>query len=618
MELHDGSIAPVESVVEPTLNQEENIEAQAPVADAADDVCEVVEEKTTTEPLTKESILRRLRELAEAEDISSLTADDLSRLKQQFYFLHNNEIVARREEFIAAGNDPEAFSAGLDPAEDEFKALMQSLKARKALIREQQEARRLANLERKRAIIAEFASLAVDTDNINRHHQRAKELQAEFRSIGEVPPQNATDIWKEYQETVERFYDQAKINKELYDYDLKKNLGEKQLLISEARKLADEGDIIVAFRRLQELHDKWREIGPVAKEFREDIWTQFKEASTVINTRYQAFFEERKAHEHENEVAKTELCEQAEALDFSNLKSFQQWDEMTRTVIGLQEKWRTLGFASRKVNNQLFSRFREACDRFFAAKSEFYRETKEEFARNLALKTELCEQAEALSDSTDWRKTTDRILELQKRWREIGSVGRRHSDAIWKRFQKACDHFFDEKKKNTNDTRHAEQANLKAKRDLIEQLRALDADALEVTDQEVLAKVREAQAAWKEIGHVPFRDKEKVYDQFRAAVDALYARYDLRGQRSRMNSFVENLSEISGDRSMVSRERDRLLRTYEQRKSELQTYENNLGFLTSKSQSGNSMVREMERRVQRLKDDIAELAEKIKKVDEQA
>lgn len=611
MELLNGSNAPEETAAELTLNQEETVENTAVL-------CE--EEKTVSnrEPLTKESILARLRELASADDVALTTADDLARIKQQFYAIRNNEIQAAREDFVAAGNDPETFAAGIDQAEEDFKVLMARIKEVKAQIREQQEAQRIANLEKKKAIIAEFDAMSGDTDNINRHHQRAKELQAEFRAIGEVPPQNSTEIWKQYQEAVERFYDQAKINKELYDYDLKKNLGEKQIIIDEAHRLADETDIILAFRRLQELHDKWREIGPVAKEFREDVWNSFKDASAVINSRYQAFFEERKARERENEEAKTALCEAAEAIVPAELTSYAQWDESTKKIIAMQEQWRSLGYASKKANNQLFARFRSACDAFFAAKAEFYKNVKDELAANMEKKVALCERAEQLMNSTDWRATTDELVKLQKEWKQIGAVGRKQSDAIWKRFQAACDHFFEEKKKNSSDTRHTEQSNLKAKRDLVARLRAFDADGLEAAPDEIFAEIKKAQAEWKEIGHVPFREKDKVYEAFREVIDALFARYDLRGQRSRMASFEGNISEIAGDAGKLNRERERLMRAYEQRKAELNTYENNLGFLSSKSQSGNSMVREIERRVQRLKDDIAELSEKIKLIDKQS
>lgn len=610
MELPEGSEQMLNTEHEPTLNQEQP-------ATPAETSCDEVEENNQPQEeqvVTKQAILDRLEVMATA-DPTQVTAEDIARCKQQFYGRHNEELRQLRAAFVEAGNDPEAFVPPVDDDEEKMKQLLSVIKDNKAKLREEQEAARQANYERKLSIIKEIASLSDDTDNINRHHQRAKELQSEFKTVGEVPPQFETAVWKDYQEAVEHFYDQAKINKELYDYDLKKNLGEKQLLVEEANRLKDEPDVITAFRRLQELHAKWREIGPVPKEQREDIWNEFKDASAVINKRYQTFFEERKAREQEAETAKTALCEKIEALQYEGLKSYAEWDALTKTIIETQEEWKKLGFASRKVNTALFTRFRETCDKFFQAKGEFYKASKEEFAANLGLKTALCEEAEALKDSTDWNSTANKLVELQRRWKEIGPVGRRQSDAVWKRFQTACDYFFEQKKKVTGDVRKAEQANLKAKKELVARMQAMDVEESGLTGEQVFDAIRAAQAEWKEIGHVPYRDKEKVYEQFRKAVDALFARYDLRGQKSRMNNFEANIDNISSDQGKLAHERERLMRQYETRRAELQTYENNLGFLSSKSKTGNSMVREIERRVDKLKADLAEVSEKIKLID---
>lgn len=597
------------------LSDSSNLQ-QHDVAEPIEKVVEttIVAEEQGHPAKTVESILENLREIA-AGKLDDVNSEDLARIKQQFYMRHTADINRQREQFLAEGNDIEAFVPGVTEQETEFKQLMTQIKEAKARKREEEEAQREANLARKRAIIAEFTLMAGDTDNVNRHHQRARELQAEFRSLGEVPPQYATEVWKQYQEAVELFYDQAKINKELYDYDLKKNLAEKQLLIEEARKLVDEEDVILAFRRLQDLHAKWREIGPVVKELREDVWNTFKESSTHINSRYQAYFEERKAKEAENETAKTALCEVVEAEDTASLTSYKLWDEATKRMLEAQEKWRTLGFASKKVNNQLFARFRAACDKFFAAKAAFYQSVRDGLNENLAKKIALCEQAEALKESEDWVKTAESITALQRRWKEIGAVGRKQSDAVWTRFQSACDYFFDRKKRATSETRNAERANLEAKRALVEELRALDAEGVETDAQAVHAAIRDVQTRWKEIGHVPFREKDKVYEELRGVIDALYERYDLRGQRGRMNSFRDAVARMGNDGKVMDKERERLVRQLEQRKNELQTYENNLGFLSSKSSKGNSMVKEMERRVERFKADIAELVEKIKLLD---
>ncbi len=608
MELSEGSEAKVMAEVEPALNQAETAE-QSTV------VCDEVSETTTVAPaVTKAEVIERLEELSQL-DPAEVSTEEIARCKQQFYGLHNEELRAFKAEFVEAGNDPETFVPPVDEDEERMKQLLATIKERKARLREEQEAQRQANLERKQEIIRQIAELCTDTDNINRHHPRAKELQIEFRSIGDVPPQSETSIWKEYQDVVERFYDHSKINKELYDYDLKKNLGEKQLLVDEAKKLTEETDVITAFRRLQDLHMKWREIGPVPKEQREEIWNEFKDSSAIINKRYQAYFEARKAAEQENEEAKTALCEKIEALDFAGLSTFTAWDEMTKVILEAQEEWKKLGYASKKVNNALFARFRETCDKFFTAKAEFFRATKEARAAKIAAKVALIEEAEALKDSTDWKATTDKMIDLQRRWKESGALSHRQSDQLWKRFQTACDYFFEQKKKISGDTRNAEVANLRAKKEIIARLKALDTEDQALSAEEITAHVKAAQNEWKEIGHVPFRDKEKIYEQFRAAVDALYDHFNLRGQRNRISRFESNVESLSSDQSKLMREREKLMRTYEARKSELQTYENNLGFLSSKSKSGNSMVREIERRVERLKADLAELSEKVKVID---
>lgn len=415
MESLEKVSVPENQVVDPTLAPE--APSVAPVES------ETLEETSATqeEPVRMDDVMNRLRELA-ASDGEIITTDEIGRLKQQFYSLVNESMAVQRDEFIAAGNDPEAFNPVPVAEEPEFKDLMAKVKEVKALYRERVEAEQLRNLERKNAIISELMSMADDTDNVNRHYPRAKELQVEFKEIGEVPQQNTTQIWKSFQEAVEHFYDQWKVNKELRDYDFKKNLSEKQLLIDEAKALTTEEDVVIAFRRLQELHEKWRETGPVAKEIREEIWQEFKDASAEINKRYQAFFEERKQREQANEAAKTALCERIEAITPDTLTSYSAWNKATETIMEAQKEWKTLGYASRKANNQLFSRFRATCDAFFAAKGEFFKTMKNNLAENLAAKTKLCEQAEALAASTEWRKTSDELVELQKKWRSIGAV----------------------------------------------------------------------------------------------------------------------------------------------------------------------------------------------------
>ncbi|WP_305313303.1 DUF349 domain-containing protein [Paramuribaculum intestinale] len=567
-------------------------------------------ECASEEDVTRESLLKTI-EMIVADD-SEIVADDVARIKQQFYTLHNELTLRRKDE---AGEEGEAFTDTEDPIEERFKAALAAIKEKKARQRAEIETRQAANLDKKEALINELKTLGADTDNVNRHYQRIKEIQSEFKEIGEVPPQNATAIWKNYQDAVESFYDQWKVNKELRDYDFKKNLAEKQLLLDEARKLTEEEDVITAFRRLQSLHDKWREIGPVAKDVREEIWTSFKDASAEINKKYQAHFEERKARERENEEIKTALCERIEALDFSKPSTYQEWDAMTKTILEAQEEWKKAGFAPRKTNTALFNRFRALCDDFFGRKSEFFKKTKNEFAENLAKKTSLCEKAEALAESTDWKKTTDAIVELQKEWKTIGPVARKHSDAIWRRFIKACDTFFDRKKKVNGDTRRAEQANLATKREIISRLNVIASDENTTPREQAIAEVQQLRKQWQETGHVPFKEKDKLQDAYREVVGTLFDKLDIKENRARMADFQAGIEASAGDSGKLSRERERLVRACEQRRQELKTYENNMGFFNSKSKNGDSIVREMERKMQHLKEEIAQISEKIKIID---
>ena len=560
-------------------------------------------------PATKEEVLDMLATLAEGSD-AEITREEVARLKHLFYAFRKNELEAEMEAFVAAGNDGQSFIPAVCPAEERFKELLDSVRDRKAALAAAHEAEMQANYERKQALIDELNALSADTDNVNRTFPRVKEIQAEFKTIGEVPPTVATDQWKAYQASVEQFYDQLKVNKDLRDYDFRKNLELKTLLCEEAEKLDAEEDVVLAFKRLQNLHDEWRQAGPVAKELREEIWQRFKDASAVVNKKYQAFFEERKAREAANEAAKTAICERVEALDFSSLSSFSAWEDMTKTILAAQEEWKKLGFASRKVNNALFARFRKVCDAFFTAKAEYYRSVKDGLAANLAKKIALCEQAEALRDSTDWRKTADRLVALQKEWKTIGAVAKKQSDAVWTRFQQACDTFFENRKKNLSESRSEEQENLKAKREIIEALKAIPADTPRA---EAMAKVKELQASWQQIGHVPFREKDKIYDEYRALCDAFYARS--RQERSGMSRFEDVVKEMGSDAAKLRRERERIVRAYEIKRNELKTYENNLGFLSSKSKSGDSMMREMERRIQRIKDDLSAIEDKLKLID---
>lgn len=568
-------------------------------------------EELKPQPLTKEAVIECAKQMLEREP-SEIQREALTHIRQQFNNLRKAEIEAARDKWVAEGNSPEGFVLEDDPDEAVFNELVTSIRDKKNAWAAQQEAERETNLQAKNDIIDQINALAEDTDNVNRTFPLYRELQDRFNAIGAVPATAETSVWKRFQDARERYSDNLKINKELRDYDFKKNLDSKILLINEAEALDAEEDVIAAFRRLQDLHDKWRQIGPVAKDLREEIWAKFKDASAVVNKKYQAFFEERKAREQKNEEAKTALCEKIEALDFSVMNSFNDWDTMTNEIIALQNEWKTLGFASRKVNNALFARFRARCDEFFTAKAAYFKNVKEQYAANLAKKTALVERAEALKESTEWRKATDEFVAMQKEWKTIGAVPKRHSDAIWKRFLAACDYFFDKKKEATSGQRSVEQANLKAKREIIEALAQITED---MPDSEATAALRELQDKWQQTGHVPYKEKDKVNEAYREAVNKLRRRLNLNADRARMDRFEANISQMEGDQQKLYRERDRLVRALESRRIEIRTYENNLGFLSSKSRSGETMVNEFRRKIERLKEDIESIKEKIDVID---
>lgn len=617
MEPRDPSMLPNEEVKDQTMNEEATPSvpesSQPTEAETTEEAAgEAKPQEPASEPASKVEILDALKAVSE-KDASDITSDEVAHLKQKFYAIRNEEQRQEREAFVAAGNQEEAYTPAPDEAEESFKEVLAAIKEKKARQRAIVEAELQENYEKKKAIVDKLIAMSEDADNVNRVFPQVRDMQNEFKEIGEVPAPVAAELWKSYQDAVERFYDQLKINKELRDYDFKKNLTEKEALIAEAEKLGEEEDVIAAFRKLQILHDQWRQIGPVPKEVREEIWGRFKDISAAVNKRYQAFFEERKAQERQNEEAKTAICERVEALDFSTLGTYAAWDEMTKQIIEAQEDWKKIGYASRKSNNALFARFRETCDKFFAAKAEFFHHMKDVLAKNLERKIALCERAEALKDSTEWRKTADELAALQKEWKTIGAVAKKHSDQVWRRFLAACDYFFEQKKKNSSGTRRTERANLEQKREIIDKLKAIDPATADKA--EAIKKVKDLQAEWQSVGHVPFAEKDAVYEAYRAVCNELYEKLDISQRGSRMASFENTINEIGNDQNRLYRERERLMRVYEQRKGDLLTYENNLGFLNSKSKNGDTMLRDMQRRMQHIKDDIAELEKKIKVID---
>lgn len=614
--------------LEQKLNPEEEVSTAAECADALENKKEPIEnespetveigneeldpeqaaEEEMSEPIKAEITIESLLDMAReylAKDPAEYSAEEVRKIQRQFFNLCNS--------IKSKGEQSDDETTRLNAIEITFNDILNEIRQKRSAWSAEQMAVRAENLARKNAIIEEILSLADDMDNVNRAFPRYKELQDEFNAIGEVDPTVETDVWKRFQDAREKFSDNLKINKELRDYDFKKNLESKQELIDEAKKIIDSEDIIAAYRRLQELHNLWRQIGPVAKELREEIWTSFRDASVEINKRYQAFFEARKAEEAIHESAKEAICQKIEDIKPEELKSYNDWNKATEEVLALQKEWGTLGHAAPKIDRRLFARFRGLCDTFFKAKAEYYKDTREEAARNLAKKTELADRAEALAESTEWRKTADELISMQKEWRTIGSVPKKMSDAVWKRFSTACDTFFERKKQAEAGSRSIEQENLNAKREIIGLLSALL--SYEGSSDEAFAQLRGLQARWNEIGHVPFREKDKIYEAYRQACNEVREKFNLRESRRRVDNFKDNLSRLEGDENRLYRERENILRALENRKNDLRTYENNLGFLSSKSKSGESLVRDLQRRIEKLRADINELQEKIEVID---
>ncbi len=567
-------------------------------------------EDETVHRMTKEEILSRIKEIA--ADVENSSKAEIDLLKQVFYKLHNVEIENARKAFIEAGNSADAFVPASDPDEEEFKKVMAVIKEKRNEINASLEKQKEENYQVKLTIIEELKDLIDSPDDPNKNYQEFKRLQQQWNEITLVPQSKVNELWKNYQINVEKFYDLLKLNNEFRDYDFKKNLEIKTRLCEEAEKLSQDPDVVSAFHQLQKLHQEYRDTGPVAKDKREEMWNRFKAASAVINRNHQQHFEELKKSEQDNLDKKTVICEIIEAIDYAELTTYKQWDNKTKEVISLQEKWKTIGFAPQKMNAKIFGRFRKACDEFFNRKAEFYKATKTKMDENLSLKRALCEKAEALKDSTDWKATADELAKLQKEWKTIGPVAKKYSDQIWQRFIKACDSFFEQRKKATSSQRDAEVDNLKRKKEIIEKLKALATEAGEDLQQ----KISELQKEWNETGHVPFKDKDKIYSKYRSLVDDLYSSINSERTSRRLNKFRSSISNLQSDGAQsVSRERDRLVRLCENLTNELHTYENNLGFLNAASKSGNSILNELHRKMDKLRDEIQLAKDKIKAID---
>ncbi len=561
------------------------------------------EVKTTTAPIqSKEEVLARLDKILETGE--EVARQDLDILKNAFYRLQKQETDEAYKAYIAEGGNPDEYVPAPLDDEAQFKAKMNLIKERRAKAAEELERQKEENYNKKLEIIERIKTMLATPDEVNKNYNDFKQLQEQWNEIKLVPADKATDLWKTYQMYVEQFYDNLKINNELRAYDFKKNLELKTALCEKAEALASEEDVVAAFRTLQQLHQDFREIGPVASELREEIWTRFKNASTVVNKRHQDFFESRKQKEEDNLAQKTAICEQVEGLDLSALKTFADWNALTEKVIELQAQWKTIGFAPQKMNVQIFERFRNACDEFFNRKQEYFKTVRNSLNENYEKKLALCEKAEALKDSQDWKATTDALIELQKQWKEIGTVPKKVSEEIWKRFNDACDAFFAAKKEATSDQRQEQTENLAKKKSIIERLAAIDPKDLE---NELREKLREAQDEWNKIGHVPFKEKDKLFKAFREQMDRLYGAANENATRRRVNKFKSDIAE--GDTSRI---RERLLRQKDILTNELKTYENNLGFLNlGKNSKGNGLVEELNRKMNKLKSDLEEVKEKL-------
>ena len=592
-----------------------SVDSPEVVCEAAPSDSEVVRADSVSGIYSREQIIERIKALLEmpVEEVK----DEIDALKQLYYKQRKNEIEeAHRKYDEKTDGEKGEFQIPFDSLEDTLKGLLNVFKEKKAAYIEAIEKEKEENLARKHAILDEIKGYLQDPDNIGKYYNDFKERQQAFKEIVNVPASAVSELWKNFQTYSENFYDLLKIHKELRDYDFKKNLEQKISLCEQAEALAENTDILDAFKTLQSLHEEWRGIGPVAKEMREEIWNRFKEASTVINKRHQQYFETIKATEQANEQSKIALCEEIEAIDLSSLQSFSAWDEMTKKVLDMQERWKAVGFASRKVNAQLFERFRKSCDLFFSRKADYYKSVKDTMSVNLEKKRALCEQAEALKESTDWRAVSDKLTQLQKEWRTIGAVPRKYSDTVWKRFTEACDYFFERKKQEFASKRSEEQDNLSAKQAVIEKLNAID----ETLDKnEGLVQVRALMAEWAAIGHVPFKEKDKLRKQYQTALDSHFKRWNMKETRNRLDAFsntVEELASSDQAQNKLYRERERLMRAYEGLKNNLQTYQNNMCFLNVSSKSGNKMIEDLERKIEKLKDDMQLIAQKIGLIDE--
>ena len=590
-----------------TMDSNENRPLTEAVVQEAAEVAAVTEVIAT--PIqSKEEVIARLQEINQQE--APADKAELDSLKQLFYRLRNAEVEAARKAFEENGGNPEAFVSPKDEFEAQFKENMGSIKEKLNVLKAEEEQEKQDNLEKKLAIIERMKELAESPEDANKAYNEFKKLQAEWNEIKNIPAAKVNELWKSYQLHSEKFYDLIKLNNEFREYDFKKNQSIKIALCEAAEKLAEEEDVISAFHQLQKLHQEFRETGPVAKEQREEIWNRFKAASTIVNRRHQQHFEAIKEKEQRNLDEKIVICEIVEGMEYDKMITFQDWHDKTEEILALQAKWKTIGFAPQKMNTKIFERFRAACDDFFKRKAEHFKNLKGSMNENLEKKKQMCEKAEALKNSTDWKATADILTKLQKDWKEVGPVAKKYSEPIWKRFVTACDYFFEQKNKAEAVHRTAEQENLDKKKAIIEKLNTINQESAPSDKSGNI--VRELMKEWNSIGHVPFKEKDKIYKQYRSVVDALFDKMNLSASKKKLSNFKSNISKETN----LYREREKLVRAYDNMKNEIKTYENNIGFLTSSSKKGNSLVTEMNRKVEKLKADLELITQKIAVIDE--
>lgn len=600
---------------QPLQNEElEKDMMENPINETENSIEENTDSKTgrKTHHQTKAEIVTRLQALAQ-DQIEEVTKQELDFLKQEFYKMNNAEHEEAKRQFIENGGNENDFTPVETTEEVDFKRLMGEIKKEMSIQASNLERQKEENYQIKLSILEELKKNIESPENANKSYNEFKTLQQRWNEIKLVPQAHVNELWKSYQLYVEQFYDLLKLNNEFREYDFKKNLEMKLHLCEAAEKLGEESDVISAFHQLQKLHQEFREIGPVSKELRDEIWKRFKTASSIVNKRHQQHFEEIKAAEQLNLDQKTVICEIIEAIEYDKLTSLYAWDKQTQEVIALQNKWKTIGFVPQKMNTKIFERFRKACDDFFRHKGEFFKRMRGEQAQNLEKKLALCEKAESLKDSTDWRETAEELTKLQKEWKTIGPVSNKYSVNIWKRFISACDYFFEQKNKATSSMRSVEQENLTKKKAIISELEAIQGK----DDEEAGKRLRELIKEWNETGHVPFKEKDNLYKQYHALVDKLFEQFHMNASNKRLNNFRSNISSIQQEGPQtLFREREKLMRQAENLKSELKTYENNLGFLSLSSKKGNSLLVELNRKVEKLKDDLNLIKEKIKMIDE--